>query len=181
MKEQETDEQLMARVLRGDRQPLDVLVRRYANPLLTYLERMLLGDHHRAEELFQDVFLRIWTKRGTYRRGRPFRPWMFAIAANVCRTSLRKRPPPTPSGEVFEAAAAGPSPHESAVAVESANLVSQAIARLSERQRTVVVLRVWNGLPYAEIASAVGCTETTVRSHMHHGLATMRRFLEPVM
>jgi RNA polymerase sigma-70 factor (ECF subfamily) len=53
------------------------------------------------------------------------------------------------------------------------------VAQLPAQQRAVVVLRVWDGLSYAEIAEAVGRTEATVRSHMHHGLTALRKYLEP--
>jgi RNA polymerase sigma factor (sigma-70 family) len=55
------------------------------------------------------------------------------------------------------------------------------VTRLPPQQRAVVVLRVWEGLPYARIAEIVGRTEATVRSHMHHGLAALRKHLEPLV
>jgi RNA polymerase sigma-70 factor (ECF subfamily) len=65
------------------------------------------------------------------------------------------------------------------IATETAALVTAAVAELPLQQRTVLALRVWNGLSYTEIAQVVGRTEATVRSHMFHGLATLRRYLEP--
>jgi RNA polymerase sigma factor (sigma-70 family) len=72
-------------------------------------------------------------------------------------------------------------PAEAAVSTETTRLVSQAVAQLPPQQRTVVVLRNWNQLAYAEIAEIVGCSEATVRSHMHHALTGIRRYLEPRM
>ena len=71
------------------------------------------------------------------------------------------------------------SPSETAVATETAAIVQAAVQRLPEQQRLVVVLRVWNGLPYFEIANILERTESTVRSEMFHALASLRRFLEP--
>ena len=65
------------------------------------------------------------------------------------------------------------------VATEAAALVSAAVTRLPPQQRAVVVLRVWEGMSYAEIAEALGRSEGTVRSHMHHALAALREYLEP--
>jgi RNA polymerase sigma-70 factor (ECF subfamily) len=56
--------------------------------------------------------------------------------------------------------------------------VAAAVAQLPEQQRTVVVLRVWNGLSYGEIADILACSEGTARSHMHHGLGALRKYLE---
>jgi RNA polymerase sigma-70 factor, ECF subfamily len=71
-----------------------------------------------------------------------------------------------------------PTPSEVAVTAETVQLVAAAVSRLPDQQRTVLVLRNWNGLSYAEIAEVVGCSEATVRSHMHHALAGVRRYLE---
>ena len=61
---------------------------------------------------------------------------------------------------------------------QTAQMISSAVTLLPPQQRAVVVLRIWHGLPYADIAEMVDCTEGTVRSHMHHGLATLRKHLE---
>jgi|GEM_PF-4245226 len=63
---QERDEWLMAQVADGKREHLEPLIRRHANPLLTFIRRMV-GDQHRSEELFQDVFLAVWIKRRRHR------------------------------------------------------------------------------------------------------------------
>lgn len=189
---QERDEWLMAQVARGERQCLEPLVRRYASPLLTFIHRMT-GDHHRSEELFQEVFLKVWTKRHTYNPDRPFKPWLYQIALNHTRSAMRGktlhlvRPARggAPDGEddfadpLAHQPAPGDSPADAAVATESAAIVETAVASLPERQRTVVVMRLWNGLSYAEIAAAVGRREGAVRSIMHHALATLRKELGP--
>jgi RNA polymerase sigma-70 factor, ECF subfamily len=177
-----SDERLMGEVQRGQPAHLEPLVRRYASPLLTYIERMV-GDRHRAEELFQDVFLAVWEKRRTYRFPQPFRPWLFAIATNRCREAFRHARGPEVAS-LPEVLRDGPvateaSPPDAAVAAETARLVAAAVARLPAQQRTVMVLRRWNGLSFAEIAQTVGVGEATVRSHMHHALVSVRRFLEP--
>jgi RNA polymerase sigma-70 factor (ECF subfamily) len=178
----QSDESLMGQVARGRREPLETLVRRYASPLLTYLERMV-GNHHEAEELFQEVFLAVWSKRKTYRFPRTFRSWLFAIATNRCRQAFRRaRPPsvqPMPDAAEAVSVSAGPTPVEAAVATETAHLVTAAVAQLPAQQRMVVVLRNWNGLSFADIAEIAQRSEGTVRSQMHHALAGIRRYLEP--
>ena len=175
----ESDEWLMGQVRRGRRDALEKLVRRYANPLLTFIERMV-GNRHRSEELFQDVFLRIWTKRKQYTLERPFRSWLFAIAANACRADFRRHTPVLfESGRLDATPSAASTPAQAAIAGETAALVEAAVAQLPPLQRMVVVLRVWNGLKYGEIAEISGIPENTVRSHMHRGLAAMREYLQP--
>jgi RNA polymerase sigma-70 factor (ECF subfamily) len=177
----QSDESLMAQVARGQRDQMTVLLRRHASRLLTFIHRMI-GDPHRAEELFQEVFLAVWTGRRRYQYPRPFRPWLFGIAMNKCRADFRRRGPP--AVELDEQAdlvpvGAGRTPPEAAIAAETANLVAAAVATLPPGQRSVLVMRIWNGLSYAEIAEAMDVAQPTVRSHMCHALTAVRKYLEP--
>ena len=180
MHEPSRDESLMAEVVKGQRPALEALVRRHATPLLSFL-RGMTGDYHRGEELFQEVFLALWTKRRLYEYPRPFKPWLYAIAMNQCRSAWRgARPAVLPIADhAFEPAARDGSPVDTAVAVETASLVAAAVALLPDQQRSVVVLRIWQQLSYAEIAQLLGTAEGSVRSYMHHGLIALRRHLEP--
>jgi RNA polymerase sigma-70 factor (ECF subfamily) len=181
MDNDDRDEYLMARVQHGQPELLERLLRRHASPLLTFLHRMT-GDRHRGEELFQEVFLAVWNKRRQYEYPRPFKPWLYAIALNKCRAALRGHRPrevPLAADPESAPASADAGPAEALISAETAELIGRAVTDLPERQRSVVVLRVWEGLPYAQIAEVLDSTEATVRSHMHHGLAALRRSLQP--
>jgi RNA polymerase sigma-70 factor (ECF subfamily) len=176
-----TDEELMGLVQAGGREGLSALMRRYANPLLTFLRRMT-GDHHRSEELFQDVFLAVWVQRAEFATLRSFRAWLFGIASNKCRSDVRsrlRRPLVLAGDDTASVLEDGASPQEAAVATETATIVEQAVLNLPHVQRQVVVLRVWNSLSYLAIAQIIGCSEGTARSHMFHALNSMRLYLEP--
>jgi RNA polymerase sigma-70 factor (ECF subfamily) len=177
----ESDEVLMSRVARGQPEPLGILLRRYGGPLLTLIQRML-GDRHRSEELFQEVSLAVWIKRHNYIFPRPFRPWLFGIALNKCRQEFRAARPRTVSFTEHVHLGTAPlpaSPDAAAISVETAAIVQTAVMRLPEQQRLVVVLRIWNGLSYTEISDLMERSESTVRSEMFHGLASLRKYLEP--
>lgn len=180
----QSDEDLMALVAKGRADLLEPLVRRYAVPLLTFLTRMV-ADRHLAEELFQEVFLAVWVKRHQYAHPRPFRPWLYAIAMNQGRATFRSPQrrvvPMATAQDSSQPEAKTLSPVDRLIANEIADQVAQAITQLPPQQRTVVALRVWQDLPYAQIADLVGCSEGTVRSHMHHGLATLRELLAPML
>ncbi len=176
-----SDEELMARVAAGKRDAMDPLIRRYASPLLTFIRRMI-GNWHRGEELFQEVFLDVWRQRRRYQYPRPFRAWLFGIAANKCRADFRKLSPAAlveADEHVARPTVGGSSPVEAAIASETATLVAEAVATLPPGQRAVLVLRVWNGQDYAEIAATLGLAESTIRSQMFHAVAAVRRHLEP--
>jgi len=179
----ERDEWLMAQVALGQREALEPLVRRYAGPLVGFIRR-LVRDGHRSEELFQETFLAVWTKRRQYQFPRPFKPWLFAIALNKCRVDFRR-----PARSMLELdvdspaapAAQDASPSEVAIGAETAERIARAVEALPPQQRLVVAMRVWEGLSYAEIAQITGRTEATVRSNMHHGLAALRQVIAPLM
>ena len=111
----------------------EALVRRHATGLLTFLTRMV-GDRHRAEELFQEVFLAVWLKRRQYQHPRPFRPWLYAIALNRCRAVFRLRAPaPVPLSVLpqTEPPDSEAEPQEQAIAAETAEQVGRAVRALA--------------------------------------------------
>src|SRR5262245_46394808 len=147
----ERDEWLMAEVTVGKRDSLELLVRRYATALLTFIERMV-GDTHQSEELLQDVFLAVWKNRRQYQFPRPFKAWLYAIAINRCRTIGRRSAPRImPLEEDAVLSTSGSSPMEAAISTETASLLATAVTMLPPQQRAVVALKVWDGLSYAEI------------------------------
>jgi RNA polymerase sigma-70 factor (ECF subfamily) len=177
----ERDEDLMWQVAQGCSERLGPLLRRHATPLLSFIHRMV-GDRHRSEELFQEVFLAVWLKRGQYQFPRPFKPWLYAVALNRCREALRSRRPGVvqlPDEGERTPCANGPGPPDHIMAAETAEVVAAAVLALPPQQRAVVLLRIWDGLSYADIAPVVGCSLDTVRSHMHHALKALRQALTP--
>ena len=178
---QDPDEWLMSQVACGRQEALEPLVRRYANPLLTFI-RGMISDHHRSEELFQDVFVAVWRKRQQYEPSRRFKPWLYAIALNVCRAEFRRRKMvvlPVEDEDMGAELKGTDPPDEVAVMTERATLVLAAVKQLPPKQRAVVVLRTWLGLSYGQIAEVLCRREGTVRAHMHQALGTLREYLEP--
>jgi RNA polymerase sigma-70 factor (ECF subfamily) len=183
----EPDEWLMIRLANDDQSCLDPLIRRHADAILTFVTRVA-GSTHLGEEIFQEVFVAVWLKRATFRYPMPFRPWLFKIAHNKCREILRKRRMPLygdltgadiTQNEPASAAPPSPGPLETAVAQETGTIVAAAVAKLPDRQRAAVVMRLWNGMSFSEIAAALGIRPATVRTNLHHALARIRQELEP--
>ncbi len=182
----EPDEWLMQQVAAGSTPHLETLLRRYAQPILTFTTR-LLGSRHRGEEALQETFLSVWARRATYRYPGYFRPWLFRIAHNKCREMARPRDAllrfmGSPESDEWHSDTrlhASPGPVELAIAAETSTIVERALACLTDRQRVVVVMRLWNAMSYTEIAEILQVAEPTVRSTMHDALVHMRRHLEP--
>ena len=84
-----SDEDLLARFRRGQREVFGTLVRRYQRELYGYLRRYL-GDPHLADDVFQTTFVQVFAKAGQYEPGRPVRPWLYAIATNQAIDALRR-------------------------------------------------------------------------------------------
>lgn len=165
-----SDETLMEATRAGSHAAMEVLVRRFAARLLTFLMR-LTGRLHAAEDLFQETFGAVWARRETYQVGRAFKPWLYAIAVNKHRERGRRKVPARehPAISVVELAE---DPPEARDRFAEARL---ALGKLGDRQREVVVLHLYGGLSYAQIAECLGVGESTARGYMFEALGVLRR------
>ncbi|MCS6858814.1 MAG: RNA polymerase sigma factor [Abditibacteriales bacterium] len=182
-----SDEELMARVVKGDTQALGVLFERYQQPLFGFLYR-LLNDRTAAEDLLQDTFFRIYDRRRTYQLGMKFSTWMFTIAKNLTadyfKHSARREMPvsqmATDDDEKEVEHFIDPSDVvEDWQKAELVHAVRRAVHSLPEDQRTVIILREYQGLSYRDIAAVVGCSEETVRVRAHRARQALKRRLAP--
>jgi len=165
-----------------------VLMRRYQPELLNYLVR-LLRDPHRAEEVLQAAFLRIYQHRDRFQRGRRLRPWMYSIATHLAidliRSEARKRTVSldTPrfereleGGTLVELLAATvQDPAEQIEARELYDWLHRAVEALPEHLRTVITLVYFRGLKFREAAEALNLPEGTIKSRVHAALVAIAR------
>lgn len=159
----------------------EMLMKRYQRPIFGFILRQL-GDRSRAEEVFQETFLRVYDKIDTCRDPNAFKPWAFTIAANLCRNEARRqqvRRGERPSGDGVEARApaSGPSPEGAAMASESRRAIERALQSLPDAQREVFVLYHYTRLSYEEIASVIEVPIGTVKSRMNAALTALRSLL----
>ncbi len=176
------DAQLMLRFKRGDREAFEELFRRYTSPVVSFLTR-LLRDPGRAEELAQEVFVRIYQARDRYEPRARFSTWLFGIAHNLALNELgrayRKRERPLEEGFTERLEHPGPGAEDQVDARRTALAVERALERLPDRQRAALLLRTQEGLAYAEIAEVLGTSQGGVKSLLHRArescLETMRK------
>ena len=177
MDEPDEDVRLMLAFSAGDVHAFDRLFERWSAPLLRYLERML-RDAACAEELVQEVFLRVHRARDRYRPDARFSTWLYRIGTNLALNELRR-----PRLRVVHESADDPDGAElPAVAPETDAVVDarrQGLAlereldALPERQRAALLLTAVEGLSYAEVATALEVTEKAVKALVHRARATL--------
>jgi RNA polymerase sigma-70 factor (ECF subfamily) len=183
-----TDEELLARFRRGQREAFGALVRRYERELYGYLRRYL-GDGDLADDVFQNTFLQLYTKIGKYEAGRPVRPWLYTIATHQAIDALRRQGrhqalsldqqrEELADGEVSTLVALlesrGLGPLDQAQGEERRQFVRASVDRLPDFLRQVVILAYYQGLKYREIAGVLDIPVGTVKSRLHAAMVKLQ-------
>ncbi|MBI4718347.1 MAG: sigma-70 family RNA polymerase sigma factor [Planctomycetes bacterium] len=176
----EDERLLIARVRAGDRMAVRELVDRHKERLFAFIWRMV-RNHHDAEEICQDAFLKAFASLDSFSADYRFSTWLFTIGYRVCLNRLRRRHPV--SGEVdLSALAAGGAPEAGAVESQEAGEVRQlvwsAVDSLSAPQRAAILLFYRYELSCQEIARVLELPVATVKSHLHRGRNSLRETME---
>jgi RNA polymerase sigma-70 factor (ECF subfamily) len=177
--ERRTDEALCVAVARGDQRALRVLLDRYRDRTYAILARSV-PSRADADDLFQELWLRVVRAADDFDPSLRFSSWVYRIAVNLTRDHLRRRAAARlepGDGTVPDRADEAPGPEAVTAEREESRAMAEAIARLPEGQREVLVLRYFEGLGEAEVASAVGIPPGTVKSRLHHAVRGLRREL----
>lgn len=188
------DARLMLQVRAGNAAAFEELVLRYQARLITVLEN-LVHNRDRAEELAQDVFLRVFRARHTYAAEAKFSTWLFTIAHNVASNALRSRArrrevnvAGEQSGELaspglaeMALAPSGLMPSRLMDKAELREIVRAAIAALNDRQREALLLARFEHMNYADIAETMGLSVQAVKSLLSRARDNLRAILEPYM
>jgi RNA polymerase sigma-70 factor (ECF subfamily) len=177
----------MSRYQNGEAAAMNELVRRYKNPVFRYLFR-LTANSAEAEELAQDVFLRVHQNRLSYQPQGSFRSWIFSIAHNLYVSAIRKRKWLTPwprkgadSDEPMDLASPAPSPDLLACAADISITVQQAVQKLPLLQREALILREYEKLEYAEIAKILQAPIGTIKTLIYRAKENLRAELLPIV
>ena len=185
------DIRIMLRVRDDDPAAFAELVELFNHRLITVLHH-LLGNADEAEDLAQEVFLRVYRVRKKYRPRAKFSTWLFTIANNLALNTLRSRQrKPVVPLNVRDSGPLGPRPAEQLVKdrlnqpvqhmqqQELAGIVRKALDELNERQRVAVVLNKFEDMNYAEIAEVMGLTTKAVKSLLSRARENLREALKP--
>jgi RNA polymerase sigma-70 factor (ECF subfamily) len=192
--ELDPDVRLMLAVREDDSAAFERLVSQYQRRLLTVLQHWL-GNHDLAEDLVQEVFLRVFRARKNYKPTARFSTWIFTIAHNVARNARRTlarrrevhmQQQTTESQELatleeLAKAASGMMPTRQLDKREMSDVVNMAIGLLNERQRMAVLLCKFEGMSYVDIADTMGMTPSAVKSLLSRARGNLRDALEPYL
>jgi RNA polymerase sigma-70 factor, ECF subfamily len=166
---------LVLRAQTGDREALDELLKAVQGPLYGYVFK-LTGDGALAEDVLQEVFLRIYRKLGWLRDPELFRPWAYRIASREAFRRLRREQrwfEQVRDEGVLEAIPALPPEEE--FAPELIEHLPRFIARVSPASRAVLILHYFHEMSLAEVADVLGLALGTVKSRLSYGLYSLRR------
>jgi RNA polymerase sigma-70 factor (ECF subfamily) len=187
-----SDVQLMLDVKAGDDSSFDFLLRKYRSSLVNFLYRMV-RDRATAEDLAQDVFLRVYRARKEYVPRAKFTTWLFRIATNVALNSVRdnrhqkmETSLDAPAGDeedfaLRELPARDMHVDEQLLERDRVEFIQRAIASLPEKQRAAVLLHKYEEMDYVEIAKVLGCTEAALKSLLFRAYENLRVQLAPLV
>jgi RNA polymerase sigma-70 factor (ECF subfamily) len=190
-----TDVQLMLDVKAGDEQSFALLLHRYRTPLVNFLYRMV-RNREQAEDLAQEVFIRVYRARAEYVPSAKFTTWLFRIATNLALNSVRDTrhqrmevsldAPVTVDSEEgderpLDVAEKNPNIEEHLVQEAQRDMIRHAIDKLPEKQRAAVLLHKYQELDYGEISKILSCSESALKSLLFRAYETLRVELAPLV
>ncbi len=177
----------------GDEQAFQRLFERYKGPIRNYLYRFM-GNLPVAEELTQEVFINVCRAAKTYEARTAFRYWIYRIATNVARNEVRRReysvrkvpfglPGSKENGHMMEKypEPGGDSPEKNLQAKRLEGAIQEVMERLSEKQKTALLLCRQNGFSYREIGKIMNLRQGAVKSLIHRGTEVLRNALAPYL
>jgi RNA polymerase sigma factor (sigma-70 family) len=179
-----TDHELINLFIAGNVNALEALVLRHKDKLYTSIH-FLVKDKYLAEDIFQDVFIRIidTVRGGRYTDEGKFLPWAMRIAHNLCVDHFRKvkRTPTIRTGEDQDIFEVLNFPEENAeekmIRQQSHSRVRAMLDKLPEDQREVIILRHYADMSFKEIADITGCSINTALGRMRYGLINLRKMM----
>ena len=184
-----TDAEVMLRVKAGDQAAFDFLVQKYRRPLVSFMYRMARNTAA-AEDLAQEVFLRVYRSRQTYEASAKFTTWLYRIATNLAvnhaRDTRKERPevtvsldePDEETGTTMDVADSTISVEEAMVRRERMLAIRSRVEALPERQRLAVIMHKYQQMDYKQIADVLKLSESATKSLLFRAYQTLREQLK---
>ena len=177
----QSDEELIQLFVGGNNRAFEEIYNRYSKRILHFMFKMLNNNEERAQDLLQDLFLKIVEKPTRFDTSRNFKSWVFTVAANMCRTEHRNSK--FEEVNVDDVVLEDPNSGYKKLLAQIDNTVFKKqlkieLNRLSIEHKTVFILRYREQFSVKEIAEIVDCSEGTVKSRIHHAVKKLSKKLE---
>jgi len=174
------EEQLLVEnVQRGETGAFQELVEKYKHKVY-YMALDMTGNHHDAEDLSQEVFIKVFTSIKDFRGDSKLSSWLYRIAMNTCiDKTRRKHLKLVELDEAHEKPVGGETPEQALEARATQERIQQALQALPPRQRSIFVMRHYNDLMLKEIAEALGISEGTVKAQLFRAVQKLQKELGP--
>ncbi len=179
----EHDAQLMLRVRDGDTASFALLLERHRAPVIHFVYRMIQNQAV-AEELAQEVFLRVYRSRATYEPTAKFTTWLFRITTHLALNWIRDQKnerrqhsldSEAPEGTApLQVADVGPNVEQSMVRTARLEEIRRAITSLPDKQRAAVMMHKYEEMDYSQIAAVLQCSESAVKSLLFRAYESLR-------
>jgi RNA polymerase sigma-70 factor, ECF subfamily len=176
------DAELMLRVKDGDEASFNVLLQKHRSAVIHFLYRMVLNQAV-AEELAQEVFLRVYRSRSTYEPKAKFTTWLFRIATHLALNAIRdnrnerlqeRLDDDTSELPVRQVSDGRPTVEQNMVYQARLGEVRRAVSMLPEKQRAAVLMHKYEEMEYSQIANVLGCSESAVKSLLFRAYESLR-------
>jgi RNA polymerase sigma-70 factor (ECF subfamily) len=184
-----TDADIMLRVKAGDDSAFDYLVQKYRRPIINFMYRMA-HNAAAAEDLAQEVFLRVYRSRASYEPSAKFTTWLYRIATNLgvnyARDTRHERPenvtnldePDTETGQTLDLADKTPTVEEEILRRERLAAIKAKVEALPERQKMAVLMHKYQQMDYKQIAEVLKLSESATKSLLFRAYETLRTELK---
>lgn len=164
------------RLAEGGEDAFDEVVERYSRKVFALCYR-LLRDEEDARDMAQEVFVRIYTKRRSFKAASQLYTWIYRIAVNMCFSALKRRKPGSVALEDVEAVLVAKEPDDSDSPEHLRALVAGALENLPPKQKSVFAMRFYDKMAFAEIAAAMGTSVGAAKANFHFAVERLRSIL----
>jgi len=171
-----SDFELLDRFEDGDQGALEEIVSKYQKPIFFFILRMV-WDEADAADLSQKTFINAFRNIGRFNRRSNLKTWLYRIAINVCKNHFRDDPRRREVNIEGMVIADQKNPLDHVISEQETTGLSLALNHLPEKQRYTVILKVYQGLKYREIAAISGCSEGAAKANFHFGVKKLREIL----
>lgn len=170
--------ELFEKVQKRDPRAFDELMRHYSPALYNFILR-IVANAEDAQDILQDTFVRVWEKSHQFRGASSVKTWIYKIALNLSYSHLKRRNRWSYTVvEDMKTLISGSNPAEDVDRIFNSELLKASLEVLTPRQRAVVMGRIYEDLPFAEVSEAVGCSVNAAKVHFHEGKKRIEAYIK---